>query len=178
MKYVDALWYWKKKQVSLDCLLRKMITRKNFVQLKTINTLGRKATFSFRLSSSYFAFRCKNYICNKRSRFRLTMGTCSTLKGFIFLEFPLLSERDVIKYDLDTFYHCRGFEGLNKKNTYGKYHRYPKTFQCDNGTECKSYLKKLLKKPKAGIRKTTAKYKHTRIAFGETCNKETAKQFN
>ena len=54
--------------------------------------------------------------------------------------------------------------------------KYPKLFQCDNGSDFKSDVTKLLKKHNADIRRTTTKCKHTRTAFLEAFNKELAKQ--
>lgn len=39
--------------------------------------------------------------------------------------------------------------------------KYPKVFQCDNGSECRSYVTKLLKKHNVDIRRATEKYKST-----------------
>ena len=51
----------------------------------------------------------------------------------------------------------------------------PKMFQCVNGSEFKTEVTKLLEKHKVEIRRATAKYKHTDMAFVETFNKELAK---
>ena len=48
-------------------------------------------------------------------------------------------------------------------------------FQCDNGSEFKSDVTKLLEKHNVDIRRTTTKYKHTHTAFVEAFNKELAK---
>ena len=48
---------------------------------------------------------------------------------------------------------------------------YPKTFQCDNGSEFKAEMTKLLQKHGVTIRRTTTKYKHTHTAFVEALNK-------
>ena len=53
--------------------------------------------------------------------------------------------------------------------------KYPKVFQCDNGTEFKNEVTKLLEKHNADIRRATTKYKHTHTAFVEAFNKELAK---
>ena len=53
--------------------------------------------------------------------------------------------------------------------------KYPKVFQCDNGTEFKSDVTKLLEKDNADIRRIT-KYTHTHTAFVEAFNKELAKE--
>ena len=53
--------------------------------------------------------------------------------------------------------------------------KYPKAFQCDNGSEFKNEVTKLLEKHHAEIWIATTKYKHTHMAFVETFNKELAK---
>ena len=53
--------------------------------------------------------------------------------------------------------------------------KYPKTFQCDNESEFKNEVTKLLEKHKVEIRRATTKYKHTHTAFVEASNKELAK---
>ena len=53
--------------------------------------------------------------------------------------------------------------------------KYPKTFQCDNGSEFKNEVTKLLEKHNVEIRRATTKYKHTHTAFVEDFNKELAK---
>ena len=55
--------------------------------------------------------------------------------------------------------------------------KYPKAFQCDNGSEFKKEVTKLLEKHNVEIRRATTKYKHTHTAFVETFNKELAKLF-
>ena len=47
----------------------------------------------------------------------------------------------------------------------GRVFKYPKTFQCDNGSEFKNEVKKLLEKHNVDIRRTTTKYKHIHKAF-------------
>ena len=42
---------------------------------------------------------------------------------------------------------------------------YPKVFQCDNGSEFKREVTKLLEKHNVDIRRTTTKYKHSHTAF-------------
>ena len=54
--------------------------------------------------------------------------------------------------------------------------KYPKVSQCDNGTEFKSDVTKLLEKHNVDIRRITTKYKHTHTAFVEAFNKELAKE--
>ena len=53
--------------------------------------------------------------------------------------------------------------------------RYPKTFQCNNGSEFKNEVTKLLEKHNIEIRRATVKYKHTHTAFEEAFNKTLAK---
>ena len=48
---------------------------------------------------------------------------------------------------------------------------YPKTFQCDNGSEFKEEVTRLLEKDEVKIWRVTTKYKHTRTAFVKTLNK-------
>ena len=52
--------------------------------------------------------------------------------------------------------------------------KYPKAFQCDNGSEFKNELIKLLEKHSVDIRRATMKYKHTHIAIVEAFNKTLA----
>ena len=47
----------------------------------------------------------------------------------------------------------------------------PKIFQCDNGSEFKAEVTKLLEKHGVMVRRATTKYKHTHTAFVETQNK-------
>ena len=48
---------------------------------------------------------------------------------------------------------------------------YPKIFQCDNGSEFKGEVTKLLEKYEVKIQRVTTKYKHTHTAFVEALNK-------
>ena len=48
---------------------------------------------------------------------------------------------------------------------------YPKIFQCDNGSEFKADVTKMLEKHEVKIRRVTTKYKHTHTAFVEALNK-------
>ena len=48
---------------------------------------------------------------------------------------------------------------------------YPSIFQCDNGSEFKAEVTKLLEKHEVKIRRVTTKYKHTHTAFVEALNK-------
>ena len=63
-------------------------------------------------------------------------------------------------------------EAIYKK---GGVFKYPKTFQCDNGSEFKNEVTKLLEKHKVEIRRATTKYKHTHIAFVEAFNNKLVK---
>ena len=53
---------------------------------------------------------------------------------------------------------------------------YPKIFQCDNGSEFKGEVSKLLEKHEVKIRRITTKYKHIHTAFVEALNKILAEQ--
>ena len=48
---------------------------------------------------------------------------------------------------------------------------YPKIFQCNNGSEFKGEVTKMLEKQEVNIRRVTTKYKHTHTAFVEALNK-------
>ena len=48
---------------------------------------------------------------------------------------------------------------------------YPKTFQCDNGSEFKGEVTKMLEKQEVKIQRVTTKYKHTHTTFVEALNK-------
>ena len=48
---------------------------------------------------------------------------------------------------------------------------YPSIFQCDNGSEFKGEVTKMLEKHEVKIRQVTMKYAHTHTAFVETLNK-------
>ena len=48
---------------------------------------------------------------------------------------------------------------------------YLKIFQCDNGSEFKGEVTKMLEKQEAKIRRVTTEYKHTHSAFVEALNK-------
>ena len=48
---------------------------------------------------------------------------------------------------------------------------YPKIFQCDNGSEFKGEVTKMLEKQEVKIQLVTTKYKHTHKAFVEALNK-------
>ena len=55
--------------------------------------------------------------------------------------------------------------------------KYSKTFQWVNGSQFKNEVTNLLEKHSVDIRRATAKYKHTHMAFVEAFNKELAKLF-
>ena len=63
-------------------------------------------------------------------------------------------------------------EAIYKK---GGVFKYPKVFQCDNGSELKNEVTKLLEKHNGDIRRATTKHKHTQTAFLEAFKKELAK---
>ena len=48
---------------------------------------------------------------------------------------------------------------------------YPKIFQCDNDSEFKEEVTKMLEKHEVKIQQVTTKYKHTHTAFVEALNK-------
>ena len=48
---------------------------------------------------------------------------------------------------------------------------YPKIFQCDNGSEFKGEVTKVLEKHEVKIQRVTTKYKHSHTAFVEALNK-------
>ena len=48
---------------------------------------------------------------------------------------------------------------------------YPKIFQCDNGSEFKGEVTKMLEKNEVKIQRVTTKYKHTHTTFVEALNK-------
>ena len=49
--------------------------------------------------------------------------------------------------------------------------KYPKISQCDNGSEFKGEVTKMLEKNEVKIQRVTTKYKHTHTAFVEALNK-------
>ena len=53
---------------------------------------------------------------------------------------------------------------------------YPKIFQCDNGSEFKAEVTKMLEKHGVRIWRSTTKYKHTHTAFVEALNKMLAER--
>ena len=53
---------------------------------------------------------------------------------------------------------------------------YPKIFQCDNGSEFKEEVTKMLEKHEVRIQHAMTKYKHTHTAFVEALNKILTKQ--
>ena len=60
-------------------------------------------------------------------------------------------------------------EAIYKK---GGMFKHPETFPCDNGSESKNEVTKLLEKRNVEIREATTKHKHTHTAFKEAFNKE------
>ena len=48
---------------------------------------------------------------------------------------------------------------------------YPKIFQCDNGSEFKAEVTKMLEKHEVRVQHAMTKYKHTHTAFVEALNK-------
>ena len=54
--------------------------------------------------------------------------------------------------------------------------KYPKIFQCDNGSEFKGEVTKMLEKNEVKIQRVTTKYKHTHTAFVEALNKVLAER--
>ena len=48
---------------------------------------------------------------------------------------------------------------------------YPEIFQCDNGSEFKGEVTKMLEKQEVKIQRVTMKYKHTHTAFVKALNK-------
>ena len=65
--------------------------------------------------------------------------------------------------------------GLVARQKKGGLFKYPKTFQCDNGSEFQKEVTKLLEKENVDIRRETTKNKHIYTAFVEVFNKELAK---
>ena len=63
-------------------------------------------------------------------------------------------------------------EAIYKK---GGVFKYPKAFQCDNGSEFKNEVTKLLEKHNVDIRRATTKYKHTHTAFVKPFSREIEK---
>ena len=55
---------------------------------------------------------------------------------------------------------------------------YPKIFQCDNGSEFKGAVIKMLQKHKVKIRRGTTKYKHSHTAFVKALNKILAERLS
>ena len=53
---------------------------------------------------------------------------------------------------------------------------YPSTFQCDNGSEFKGEVTKMLEKQEVKIQRVTTKYAHTHTAFVEALNKTLAER--
>ena len=55
---------------------------------------------------------------------------------------------------------------------------YPKIFQCDNGSEFKGEVTKILEKQEVRIRRVMTKYKHTHTAFVEALNKSSQRNYS
>ena len=55
---------------------------------------------------------------------------------------------------------------------------YPKIFQCDNGSEFKGDVTKMLEKTEVKIRRVMTKYKHTHTAFVEALNKSSQRGYS
>ena len=53
---------------------------------------------------------------------------------------------------------------------------YPEVFHCDNGSEFKAEVPKMLEEHGVMIQHTTMKYKHTHMAFIEALNKPLTEQ--
>ena len=56
--------------------------------------------------------------------------------------------------------------------------KWPDVFQCDNGSEFKADVTKLLEAHKVKINRVTTKYKHTYTAFVKSFNKVLAEKFS
>ena len=65
-------------------------------------------------------------------------------------------------------------EAIHKR---GGVFEYPNIFQCVNGSDFKSDMKKLYKKHNFNVWRVTAKHKHIHTAVVESFNKEFTKQF-
>ena len=63
-------------------------------------------------------------------------------------------------------------EAIYKK---GGVFKYIKVFQCDNGSEFRNDVTKLIEKHNVDIRRATTKCEHTHITFVEAFNKKLAK---
>ena len=70
-----------------------------------------------RLTSTYYVFGCKKYICKNcqlRSLYGCTAGLCVAYNKKICVNFSMLLEGDTIRYGLDSFYYCNKY--LTDKN--------------------------------------------------------------
>ena len=83
--------------------------------------------------------------------------------------------QDIKSPDLLGLKHQAKLHLCYKQSIKGSVFKYPKTFQCNNGSEFKNEVKKLLEKHNVEIRRATTKYKHTHTTFVEAFNKELAK---
>ena len=55
---------------------------------------------------------------------------------------------------------------------------YPRIFQCNNGSELKGEVTKMLEKNELKIRQVTTKYKHTHTAFVEALIKSSQRDYS
>ena len=107
--YRDQMCSRKREAIPPACFLCKKYTRKHFIQLKTIDFNDRRIPLMFRLTSTYYAFGCKKYICRKchlRNLYGCTAGTWVASKKLFFVDFSMLLEGGVIGYGLDSSYYC------------------------------------------------------------------------
>ena len=107
--YRYEMCFWKREVIPHSCLLCKKYTRKHFLQLKTIDVNVRRIPLVLRLTSTYFVFGCKKYICKKchlKNLYGCTAGTFVACKKKFLVDFSMLLEGEVIRYELDLFYYC------------------------------------------------------------------------
>ena len=91
---------------TLCMLVIQKIHEETFCQLKTIDSNGRRIPLMLRLTSTYYAFGCKKYICKKyhlRNLYGCTAGTWVASKKEFFMDFLMLLEGDVIRCGLNSF---------------------------------------------------------------------------
>ena len=108
-----AYWYEmclrKREVIPHLCLLCKKYTRKHFFQLKTIDVTVRRIPLMLKLTSTYYAFGCKKYICKKCHLKNLIREHCWNMRDMpkkIFVDFSMLLEGEARRYWLDSFYYC------------------------------------------------------------------------
>ena len=80
----------------------------HFIQFKTIDFNDRRIPLMLRLTSTYYVFGCKKYICRKchlRNLYGCTAGTWVASKKLFFVDFSMLLEGDIIGYGLDSSYY-------------------------------------------------------------------------